>query len=796
MRQSGIAVFCALLVVAGGCSGRTQATTDASPSPAAESVAPAVAETSPGPVAETSPGAVAEASPAPGTEASPGAVPTAVALPSPSPDPNLLGNANGTVLRSYSPVDLDNASDANLGNVAESTPVELTPTTKPPFTFVFELPGVATITQFGAEIPDVPQGSAAAAVAFAVSTTSATSGFTDAGTLTGDATARSKKSMPVNVKARWVRVTDTGALHTTVSATGTIAPPPAGLNPVGIYVEEARPEKRGVLVTAGTTDGDNRAAFVLVGSGLTATECRHDAVVGTYIGQFQGRGWSAKFAGNKDENPDSLRLIVNDDASIISGITSGGSPMMFMRSAEKPPFCEPRISGSGPHRVLVLDQDPIPEAYPVDSATALPGYTFTAIGAGMLTADVLKEEEAVLTRGTCKLPELLGPEQIALLLRWTAAGHKLLMISAGCNGGSDFSWLPYPFTSKGSGAESTNSSLIQVENNALGTNDRNDAAHYVDVASYVKDQNNALPAALSVTTTDSHWCGHFFVAKTTNVNGFAQMYASDAKGMLIYDGFSASDNAIPALQRVRQLELAVPVGADLPCSQRVTNAFLIEPSQEAAFVAGKAQTIGATMTVLANQGSSGHATVKTSGDLAAKASPGSFDIAGGTQKIDLSVTVPASQKPGVYTVNVIADNGAGKTSQASLSLTGTPGRAAVKKQFVAQKRIRIYGIHFDVDSAHIQPRSEPVIADIAQVMHDAAGLRFQVEGHTDSDGGAAYNLGLSQRRAQAVVDDLVSRHGIARRRLVPKGFGLTKPVAPNTTAAGKALNRRVELLRL
>lgn len=54
----------------------------------------------------------------------------------------------------------------------------------------------------------------------------------------------------------------------------------------------------------------------------------------------------------------------------------------------------------------------------------------------------------------------------------------------------------------------------------------------------------------------------------------------------------------------------------------------------------------------------------------------------------------------------------------------------------------------------------------------------------------------SARRAQAVVDDLVTRYKIARSRLVAKGYGLTRPVAPNTTPAGKALNRRVELLRL
>jgi outer membrane protein OmpA-like peptidoglycan-associated protein len=238
------------------------------------------------------------------------------------------------------------------------------------------------------------------------------------------------------------------------------------------------------------------------------------------------------------------------------------------------------------------------------------------------------------------------------------------------------------------------------------------------------------------------------------------------------------------------------VPADLPCTQNVTESFILEPSQEATFAAGSAQTVRVTMEVLANQAWSGHATVKTTGDLRATVSPSAFDIVGGTQNLAVTVDVPASQKPGVYTVNVIADNGSGKTAQASVSLTGT---ASLKKQFKAitsQKRIRIYGIHFDVDSAHIQPRSQPVIADIAQLMHDAPGLRFQVEGHTDSDGGAAYNLGLSQRRAQAVVDDLVAHHGIARARLVPKGFGLTKPVASNATAGGKALNRRVELLRL
>jgi hypothetical protein len=232
-----------------------------------------------------------------------------------------------------------------------------------------------------------------------------------------------------------------------------------------------------------------------------------------------------------------------------------------------------------------------------------------------------------------------------------------------CPNGADFSWLPYPFTTAGPGPETTNASLIQVENDALGPNDKNDAAHFVDVLSYVGSQNFLRTSDL-VTTKDPHWCGHLFVAKPSNVDGFVQAYAIDGRGLLIYDGLTSGDETRPAFQRIRQLELAQPVPADLPCTQNVTEAFILEPSQEATFAAGTAKTVHVGMELLANQGWSGHATVKTTGDLRASVNPSAFDIAGGTQNLDVAVTVPASQKAGVYTVNVIADNGSGKTAQA------------------------------------------------------------------------------------------------------------------------------------
>jgi outer membrane protein OmpA-like peptidoglycan-associated protein len=443
--------------------------------------------------------------------------------------------------------------------------------------------------------------------------------------------------------------------------------------------------------------------------------------------------------------------------------------------------------------MLVLDQDPIPGFYPTDVSPPLPGYAFDAIGAGMIDAPTLGRYDTVITRGVCKLADLKGAQQLALLLQWaTKPGHKLIVAGAGCQTGADFMWLPYPFTTNGPGPESENASLIAVEDDALGTSDKSDAAHFVDAIAYVKAQNG-LSATAPITTTDTHWCGHFFVAKTTNLNGFVQTYASDGGGFLLYDGFNGDDGN-PQLQKIRQLELTVPVPSDLPCTQRATNAFLLEPSQEVTYGAGTPLAITRHIDLLANQGWNGHVSVKAVGPFKTSVNPASFDVAGGVVHLDVITQVPASAKPGVSTILVTADNGSGKTAQAAVTLTGI---ATLKKAAIApHQRIRLYGIHFDYDSAHIQPRSEPVIADVAALMRANPTWRFEISGHTDSDGGAAYNLALSQRRAQAVVNDLATRYGIARSRMVAKGYGLSRPVSTNSTDAGKALNRRVELERL
>jgi len=102
-------------------------------------------------------------------------------------------------------------------------------------------------------------------------------------------------------------------------------------------------------------------------------------------------------------------------------------------------------------------------------------------------------------------------------------------------------------------------------------------------------------------------------------------------------------------------------------------------------------------------------------------------------------------------------------------------------------------VYFDTDKAELRPESHQALADAAKIMNENPGIKVEIHGHTDNVGSAGYNQKLSQRRAQAVVDYLAGL-GIAQTRLTPRGFGLTRPVAPNETPEGRAQNRRVEFV--
>lgn len=106
------------------------------------------------------------------------------------------------------------------------------------------------------------------------------------------------------------------------------------------------------------------------------------------------------------------------------------------------------------------------------------------------------------------------------------------------------------------------------------------------------------------------------------------------------------------------------------------------------------------------------------------------------------------------------------------------------------------GILFDPNSDKIQPVSYPVLRQVAQVMQENLSLRVMIVGHTDADGDEASNLLLSKKRATAIKNNLMSEFGIESRRLETDGKGENQPIAPNTTAEGKANNRRVAFVKL
>ena len=141
-----------------------------------------------------------------------------------------------------------------------------------------------------------------------------------------------------------------------------------------------------------------------------------------------------------------------------------------------------------------------------------------------------------------------------------------------------------------------------------------------------------------------------------------------------------------------------------------------------------------------------------------------------------------------------------------MNSAGSEGRnRLIKNVRIAEGAVKLYdklmqdgkivanGIRFDVNKATIKPESMGVINSIYGLLKDHPELNLSVEGHTDSDGEAASNQTLSERRAQAVAGQL-AKMGIDCSRLTSRGWGETKPVGPNNTSEGKAANRRVEFV--
>ena len=123
------------------------------------------------------------------------------------------------------------------------------------------------------------------------------------------------------------------------------------------------------------------------------------------------------------------------------------------------------------------------------------------------------------------------------------------------------------------------------------------------------------------------------------------------------------------------------------------------------------------------------------------------------------------------------------------------GAPDTRSKLITTGKFTTTGILFDVNSDKINPSSYGTLKEIATVLKENPTVKVKIIGHTDSDGDDKANLLLSQQRAAAVKENLSSSFGIEGSRLQTDGKGEAEPAEPNTTAQGKANNRRVEFIK-
>ena len=124
-----------------------------------------------------------------------------------------------------------------------------------------------------------------------------------------------------------------------------------------------------------------------------------------------------------------------------------------------------------------------------------------------------------------------------------------------------------------------------------------------------------------------------------------------------------------------------------------------------------------------------------------------------------------------------------------------PEDRTIEAALTTECRAEVPGIYFDFDRATLNPQSSRALGTVAEMLKRQSSWRVSIEGHTDNSGTDAYNQDLSTRRAAAVKAALVNDFAVDSARLTSAGFGERRPVETNDTIAGRAHNRRVELVR-
>lgn len=124
------------------------------------------------------------------------------------------------------------------------------------------------------------------------------------------------------------------------------------------------------------------------------------------------------------------------------------------------------------------------------------------------------------------------------------------------------------------------------------------------------------------------------------------------------------------------------------------------------------------------------------------------------------------------------------------------GAPDMRNKLMTEGKLVTYGIYFDVNKDVVKPESYGTLKEIAKILNEVPDVKVKIVGHTDADGADANNLDLSKRRAASVKNELVKTFNVNGDRLVTDGMGESQPVAPNDTPANKALNRRVEFIKM
>lgn len=705
------------------------------------------------------------------------------------------------------------------------------PNTNGPYELVYELRTSATLEELKVGLGEIDESSAKT-LHLAVSSVSATSGFSDVGTyqLTQ---ADEDYPLSASTRARWVKVTiDQRGPSTHLDELhlfGRLDDRPASAGVTGLwryYEDDPYPQFNESKDAAGSLPAPQTlAAFGPVCNDMNGCELMEIRQSGPdLVGSLCTTGFSEAFRGRASGGTVNLSAasgpfspaLVNAEGTMLVAF---GQPRNFFAMRMSGGGSCAAVTGAEPHGtgtpvMLIFDQNP-DRFGPYEQPKHFPGFRFVPTVVSAFDQTTLGGYQIAVISQVCNAATALNKTQAQALVDWVYSGGKLIIQDSDDCTNTDYSFLPYKFeTSKPGKNAARGSKLVNVESNALGSTNKTSAA-FVDVQAYVADSLQQLGDANLVVTQDRHWCGHFYGTNILNENGFEQAYAPFGQGLFIYDGFDADDNGLEVHDKITLLELKEAPDATLPCTQLVAEPFTFVEPGIVTFDLGSAKEITIPIDMFGSHGYSGGVSLTTvppsNAPFSVSLSNPNVALKGGAGSVNLKVGVPANAKPGSYNVVVKGTDAEGNTASTTVTIASVgappaatapaarppsgPATPKIAPALAKDKRVAVYGIYFDFAKATLKPESTPVLDEIAGALQTNPDWNLIIEGHTDNVGGAAYNLDLSNRRAQAVRDALVTRYHIDGGRLSTVGYGFTRPKASNDTPDGRALNRRVELVR-